>query len=202
MKKCSKCKIEKEFSEFCKSKNRPDGLHYYCKLCVKKDKIQPTKEYYAEYRKKNKEKIKESHSKYKKTEKGKITNSRQYKKYRLKNKDKINLRSKLRRKNNPLEKVIIGLRNRLRKFIKSNKQIKNGTMIEILGCSKEFFKTYLENQFNSEMNWNNYGTYWHIDHIIPISNGKNIEELNKLSHYTNLRPLEAKENMRKGNKIE
>lgn len=50
------------------------------------------------------------------------------------------------------------------------------------------------------MSWNNYGIYWHIDHIIPLASAKNIEELYKLNHYTNLQPLEAKENMRKGSR--
>ena len=33
MKKCSKCKIEKELEEFSKDKYRPDGFNIYCKLC-------------------------------------------------------------------------------------------------------------------------------------------------------------------------
>ena len=33
MKKCSKCKEVKPFSEFYRSKKSPDGLQYYCKVC-------------------------------------------------------------------------------------------------------------------------------------------------------------------------
>lgn len=33
MKKCTKCKIEKELSEFAKDKYNPDGLTYRCKKC-------------------------------------------------------------------------------------------------------------------------------------------------------------------------
>jgi len=37
--------------------------------------------------------------------------------------------------------------------------------------------------------------------IIPLSSAKTEEELYKLCHYTNLQPLWAEENMKKGNKI-
>jgi len=58
------------------------------------------------------------------------------------------------------------------------------------------------------MNWNNYGVYnskgkrtWNIDHIIPISLAQTKEEIIKLNHHTNLRPLCSKENLGKSNKI-
>lgn len=35
MKVCSKCKIEKDESEFYSNKRMPDGLDYYCKACRK-----------------------------------------------------------------------------------------------------------------------------------------------------------------------
>ena len=33
MKRCTKCKAEKELKEFSKDKNRKDGLSYRCKGC-------------------------------------------------------------------------------------------------------------------------------------------------------------------------
>jgi hypothetical protein len=52
------------------------------------------------------------------------------------------------------------------------------------------------------MNWENYGQFgWHVDHIIPLSSAKTEEEIYKLSHYTNLQPLWAQDNLKKGNKI-
>ena len=51
------------------------------------------------------------------------------------------------------------------------------------------------------MTWENHGHGgWHIDHIIPLDSALSEEELYKLCHYTNLQPLWAKDNIRKGNK--
>ena len=54
------------------------------------------------------------------------------------------------------------------------------------------------------MTWaNNSPKGWHVDHIIPLSRlNKNSseEDIKKITHYTNLQPLWAEENMRKFNK--
>jgi hypothetical protein len=64
---------------------------------------------------------------------------------------------------------------------------------------------HLEAQFDEHMTWDNYGSYWHIDHIYPQSKlpYDSYEHPNFLKCWAldNLRPLEATENMRKSNKI-
>ena len=50
------------------------------------------------------------------------------------------------------------------------------------------------------MSWENQGE-WHIDHKIPLSSAKTEEELYKLCHFTNLQPMWAIENIKKGSKI-
>ena len=84
------------------------------------------------------------------------------------------------------------------KYINSTK---NNKSIDILGCTFYEFKLYLESKFENWMTYDNYGLYngsynfgWDIDHIIPISNASNIEEIYKLNHYTNLQPLDSKIN--------
>ncbi len=75
----------------------------------------------------------------------------------------------------------------------------------ILGYTPEELKTHLEKQFVKGMTWNNKGD-WHIDHIIPVSafSFTSIDDADFKAAYSlpNLRPLWAKDNMRKGKRIE
>lgn len=54
--------------------------------------------------------------------------------------------------------------------------------------------THLEAQFTEGMTWENYGTFWEIDHIKPKSKCVSLDEAWQLS---NLRPLTITENRRK-----
>ena len=53
------------------------------------------------------------------------------------------------------------------------------------------------------MSWDNYGSYWHIDHIRPCAsfNLQNEEEQQICFHYSNLQPLTAKDNIIKGARL-
>ena len=60
MKLCTKCKTEKELSEYSKKKSSKDGLQYECKACVK----QYDKQYRAENSERLKQQRKQYHAKY------------------------------------------------------------------------------------------------------------------------------------------
>jgi hypothetical protein len=51
------------------------------------------------------------------------------------------------------------------------------------------------------MAWDNHGTYWEIDHIVPLAfvDLSKEEELKEVCHYTNLQPLTKTEHAVKSN---
>jgi hypothetical protein len=75
---------------------------------------------------------------------------------------------------------------------------------DYIGCTIDDLKLHIEKQFNKEMSWDNYGTYWQIDHIIPCSAWDlSLEEENKYCwNFRNLQPLESIKNMSKGDKYD
>ena len=86
--------------------------------------------------------------------------------------------------------------------------IKNQRTLKIIGCSFEEFKSYIEFKFEYWMTCENSGSYtgnynetWQLDHIVPISSAKTEDDIYKLNHYSNLRPLCSKKNLEKSNKI-
>ena len=94
------------------------------------------------------------------------------------------------------------LSSRLRNLLNFKSYKKNKSINEVIGCSPEFLKHYLEEKFTDSMTWENHGFYgWHIDHVIPLSSAKSEDEIYQLCHYTNLQPLWAKDNLKKGGKI-
>jgi len=127
------------------------------------------------------------------------------KRWKENNKDTVreysNKWNKERKQSNPDYNVACNLRSRLSKAIKNN--FKTGSAVRDLGCSIEELKRHLESQFAEGMSWDNYGK-WHIDHIKPLSsfNLTKAEELKKACHFSNLQPLWAKDNLKKGNKIQ
>ena len=92
------------------------------------------------------------------------------------------------------------MRIRVKEYIKvKNITIRNKTF-DFVGCNPKFLENHIQEQFTNGMNWENYGK-WHIDHKIPLSMAKTEEELYKLCHYTNLQPMWASDNRKKGAKI-
>ena len=103
---------------------------------------------------------------------------------------------------NPEGHIVSVMRSRMSMALK--RESKSESTIELLGCNMEDFLQYLEKQFDDNMTFENYGDYWHVDHIKPCASFdlKNEEEQKKCFHYTNLQPMEGKENMSKGSKYD
>lgn len=92
------------------------------------------------------------------------------------------------------------LRNKLWRSLKDQKVNKDGSALELIGCSKTELINYLESQFSEGMTWENWSLNgWHIDHIRPISSFdlSDPAQVKECFHYTNLQPLWAIDNLKK-----
>lgn len=127
------------------------------------------------------------------------------KKYTEENKE--NIKEKLRiyyrekRLNSITYKVSRNLRSLVNNSLRKCGYKKTTRTFEVIGCDYNEFIAYIESKFEPWMNWMNHGKYngdfnfgWDIDHIIPISSAKSLDELHRLNHYTNLQPLCSKTN--------
>lgn len=192
---CSKCGQEKTLDCFANDKYKKSGKKPSCKICCNKK--------YKEWHEKNRNYL-----------------LKKYKKYGVKNKNSIKLRKKIYLLNNKsiimikiksyknkkynncdLYKLKQNIRNLINQSIRKNKICKNLMSVNIIGCSWNQLKNHIEQQFQPEMSWEN-RSEWHIDHIIPLASAKTEEDVIRLNHFTNLRPLWAKDNLAKGAKME
>jgi len=94
----------------------------------------------------------------------------------------------------------------IRASLKTNNLSKNNRHWEsIVGYPLQELKLHLETQFDSYMNWENHGSYWHIDHIIPLASltfdSEEHENFRLLWSLGNLQPLFGPENLSKNKKI-
>lgn len=76
-------------------------------------------------------------------------------------------------------------------------------MLDIIGCSREELATWMESNFDADMNWENLGKKWQIDHVIPIQafDLTATEGQKACFHWSNLYPLDLKQNQHKGKQI-
>jgi hypothetical protein len=124
-------------------------------------------------------------------------------KYYKKNSKRLNRQmyqyQKNKMKTNPLFRLQKNLRRRLRKICKH----KGDTTMGLVHCSSDHLRTYLEAQFQPGMAWDNYGSAWEIDHMMPCCSFdlEQTKEQYKCYHYTNMQPLFKRQNLSKGKKI-
>lgn len=123
---------------------------------------------------------------------------------RVCNRDRQNQRYKRTSQNKvfktPLDKngfrrMCESLRGRVKKYAGSGRWWR-----EALGMTNlKDFKEYVESQFYGELNWENYGSVWCLDHIKPCAAFilDNKAAFMECFHYSNLRPLTNQENQAK-----
>lgn len=174
---------------------------------LNKEKIRESSKAYYEA---NKETLQERHNFYYAANKEKILARH------AKNKDKKSLyakanrptinkrwreRAAVRRKTDPNFRLRKCLSNRIRHALKGVSKSKR--TVELLGCSVTALRRHLEAQFRPEMTWENYGSVWHVDHIRPCASFDltDLEQQKLCFHWTNLQPLFAVENIKKGDRV-
>lgn len=203
MKKCSKCLIEKDFSFFGKCKSSKDGMTTWCKGCFSEYNKQRWKEkreflisQNREWRGQNREKAnKSSRDWYQKTKEAKRQKRNEYQRERYNRDEEFRLRQNV--------SAIIRI------LLKRQKGEKNFKTWSTLLYTPQQLKEHLESQFEPWMTWNNYGPpsliekTWNIDHIVPQSSFKltNKNEFLKCWSLENLRPMDAIQNIKKGNRL-
>ena len=223
---CTKCNLEKDIADFYRTKVKEKPVtQSRCKQCVlkvqaedrvknKKKYIDKNKKYYQENKEKHAasgkawyEKNRESVLLYKKDwrEKNKPKILEQARQYRNREggRDRYNKFNVCYLRKRRAEDILFALSGRVSSLIRiSIKKMgypKKSKTRDILGCSYDDFKAYFESKFTDGMSWDNRGA-WHIDHIIPISSAKTEDDVIRLNHYTNLQPLWAIDNLKKGSK--
>lgn len=197
MKICNGCLVRKDFTMFSPKKSGKFGVAALCKAC--------NSEKYRKYYLSNKEIIKKQTKIYRIVNCTEISSKRKL--FYSKNRERI-IKNNVAAERKRLAKdkdfrIRHNMRTYMRRSIKMNR--KSGRTINLLGCSIDYLKTYLESLFKPGMTWENHGLHgWHIDHILPLSrfNSADEEDMKIAWHFSNLQPLWAKENFKKGNKIQ
>ena len=185
MKKCSKCKIIKEYSEFYTDKTTISGYQSNCIICKKYNYKLNRDKYKNNYIENNDRLLDYQNKYYKENKKDRVAYQVKYNNYR--------------KKTDSFFKFKTNMRSRISSAFRKKYWNKNSSTQNLIGESYLFVSNYIENKFTKDMTWENYGK-WHIDHILPLCSASTEEDLLKLFHYTNLQPLWAKDNLSKGGK--
>ena len=173
-------------------------------------------EYYEENKEKILKRMREYHKKYYQKHKKKILKqTRQYhklnkekrkeylKEYCQNHKEKHRKRMRKRMKN-PKHRLNHNISKAIGRSLRSGKSDKHWE--SYVDFTRDELEIHLEKQFTTEMSWNNQGSFWWIDHIIPISvfnfDSPDQIDFKKCWALSNLRPLEKTENMKKHNRID
>lgn len=206
---CCKCKQEKGLDCYGKLKSSKDGLRYDCNECRKEYRLRSkehisnkNKQYFAD----NKDKLIPKNKQYRENNKESIFAQR--KEYRQRNQQHIKQKRedykprraykvRMRRQTDVSFRLEQNMRRRMHTALKSMSMSK--TMIIQMQCNVETLKKWLEFQFEDGMTWQNMGTFWEVDHILPVAafDLTNQLDISVCFSWTNLQPLRKEENLKK-----
>jgi hypothetical protein len=205
--KCKECRKEDEREKRKKLKDMaiPNEI-YLCNFCSKN---KPASDF-RPLRKRCKECEKSYGREYRKSDFGKNkaiewSNQNKEKHHELQanwyqnNKERIYQKYNERIKTDHIFKLKRTCKSRISQSIHKDKK----TDIYI-GCDIKFLKEWLSFCMTEDMNYENHGNLWHIDHVIPIDlfNLDNTSEQFICFNWKNLSPEYARYNLKKNNKID
>jgi hypothetical protein len=207
---CTSCGEDKELTCFYKNKARKDGLDVYCKECSKKRRKQRLsteegqrkhREQGRKWREANPEKSREMSQRWRDGNREKLASMRKTEERRAYNRAYV-----AKRRKDPVFRMRCNVsRNISFALFRSGGSKRGESVLRHLPYTIEDLRKHLESQFDENMNWENYGSYWNIDHIYPQSllPYLSMEDENFLKCWAleNLRPLEVVENIKKSNKL-
>ena len=197
-KQCDMCEMIKSIDKYRQYTDRDNSYSKTCKKCLnEKDKLRKKnlrqkriETFIAKCEICNEEKVLKNFAKLKKFYKKKICVScypnflREQKNEWCKKESATNINYRLKK----------SLAARLRNVLN-----KSDTTMNYIGCNIQYLREWFEYNFTDEMNWDNYGSFWSIDHIIPVCKFDLTNEDEKLQcwNWTNLMPVTIKFNSSK-----
>ena|ERR1700743_1948463 len=193
MKICSKCNNKKYLNEDnfrkCKYSN---GIEYFKKVCRDCER-DTSRKYVAKHRNERKEYSK----------KYLLNNPNYIKQWKKDNRNIINEQFRNKIKNNIEFRLRKNCSRSVCRMLKNKNSSKfSHSILQFLPYSIEELKIHIENHFDENMSWENYGIYWEIDHIIPQSilpyDSMRHENFKKCWALKNLRPYKISLNRSEG----
>lgn len=161
------------------------------------------REYTRVWRARHPETVKQAHADWRKKNPEAVRQKKR--RHYLRNREKIiarSVRNEARRvEADPGFRLQKNLRRRISLAIAGKN--KSARTVELLGCPVAWLEVHLESLFHSGMDWKNYGSVWHVDHIKPCASFDltRPEQQKICFHWTNLQPLFAEDNLKKGSHV-
>lgn len=204
-KRCCTCKEFLPRERFGPSKQRKDGLRPRCRECHRKANaesravhLEASRAASLRWQKNNPQKAKAKKKRWMEANPGRQNVLAG--KWRRNNKDKL-AEARARKSLCPNYRIMRSMSQRIRGFLSG----KGGRQTQsLVGYTGQELRQHLERQFLDGMSWDNYGD-WHIDHILPLSSFRaesvGDAHVRRAWALSNLRPMWARENIQKGDKI-
>ena len=203
-KQCKKCDRTLPFDadHFPKEGRNKSGLSGTCRGCVREQH----KKWVKDNPKRHSEQSQRKHRKYYIENQQTILEKAKVKNATSSKKAKNSAYARHRRLTDPCYKLKSNISRAIRSALLREHESKRGaSTFDHLPYTPEQLKEHLQAQFDAHMTWDNYGDYWHIDHIHPQSllpyDTLEHPNFHKCWSLSNLQPLEAIENIKKSNKL-